>query len=158
AQHWRSAMVAALFGVHPMHVESVAWIAERKDVLSTLFGLLTVWAYLNYVRWPGVREYLIMAALFACSLMSKAVLGTLPCALLLLDYWPLGRIPGSPRAPQADERFGPRRSLLRLAAEKAPLMAISVLICTLTWAAQRGEHELQEGDWVPPHLAAANAV
>ena len=88
----RSAMVAALFAVHPLNVESVAWIAERKSVLSMLFFLLAVAAYGWYVKKPGLGRYLAIAALFAAGLMSKPMVITLPFALLLLDYWPLGRM------------------------------------------------------------------
>lgn len=88
---WRSALVAALFAVHPLHVESVAWVAERKDVLSTLFLLLTILAYAAYVRRPGPWRYTLTLILFALGLMAKPMLVTLPCLLLLLDYWPLGR-------------------------------------------------------------------
>src|SRR5436305_632979 len=88
---WRSATVAAVFGLHPLHVESVAWIAERKDVLSTMFGLLALLAYTAYSRRPGISRYLLMAALFAGSLLSKPMLVTLPVLLLLVDWWPLQR-------------------------------------------------------------------
>jgi 4-amino-4-deoxy-L-arabinose transferase-like glycosyltransferase len=88
---WQSAFVAALFALHPMHVESVAWITERKDVLSTLFWLLTMAAYLRYVKRPGVLSYLLTLFVFALGLMSKPMLVTLPFVLLLLDYWPLER-------------------------------------------------------------------
>ena len=84
---WRSAFVAALFAVHPLHVESVAWIAERKDVLSTFFGMLTLLAYLRYTRKPErLRRYLIVTAIFPVGLMAKPMLVTLPFVLLLLDY------------------------------------------------------------------------
>ena len=87
----RSAMVAALFALHPLHVESVAWVAERKDVLSGLFWMLTMWAYAWYVEKRGVGRYLVVAVTFAMGLMAKPMLVTLPCVLLLLDYWPLNR-------------------------------------------------------------------
>src|SRR5205085_2939736 len=90
--HWRSFLVAALFAVHPMHVESVAWAAERKDVLSVFFGLLAVWAYVCYTAAPRWPRYLGLLAAFALSLLSKPMLITLPFVLLLLDYWPLQRI------------------------------------------------------------------
>src|ERR1035438_1950804 len=89
---WRSAFVAAVFAVHPLHVESVAWVAERKDVLSGFFFMLTLWAYVRYVRNPGsLIRYLAVAFFFALGLMSKPMLVTLPFVLLLLDYWPLCR-------------------------------------------------------------------
>src|SRR5438874_6992871 len=92
---WRSAFVAAIFAIHPLRVESVAWVAERKDILSGLFFVLTLGAYVNYVRHLGGKRswgrYLAVAALFAMGLMSKPSLVTLPFVLLLLDYWPLNR-------------------------------------------------------------------
>ncbi len=88
---WRSAVVAALFAWHPLHVESVAWVAERKDVLSGLFWMLTLAAYLRYAERPGWGRYLPVVGCFALGLMAKPMLVTLPCVLLLLDYWPLGR-------------------------------------------------------------------
>ncbi|HKV42299.1 MAG TPA: tetratricopeptide repeat protein [Blastocatellia bacterium] len=88
---WRSTFVAALFAVHPLNVESVAWIAERKNLLSTLFLLLTILAYVRYAAKPGWRRYAAVVVLFACGLMSKPMLVTLPFALLLIDYWPLER-------------------------------------------------------------------
>jgi len=88
---WPIALVAALFAVHPLHVESVAWVAERKDVLSTFFGMLTLWTYVRYVEQPRLGRYLIALLFFALGLMAKPMLVTLPFALLLLDFWPLGR-------------------------------------------------------------------
>ena len=88
-----SFLVAALFALHPLHVESVAWVAERKDVLSTFFWLLTMWAYVWYAEPPGLRRYLLILACFSLGLMAKPMLVTLPFVLLLLDYWPLGRWP-----------------------------------------------------------------
>src|SRR3954463_4188106 len=83
-----SAFVAAMFAVHPLHVESVAWLAERKDVLSTLFGMLTLLAYVRYVRRPGWVRYVPVVLAFPFSLLAKPMLVTLPCVLLLLDFWP----------------------------------------------------------------------
>jgi tetratricopeptide (TPR) repeat protein len=88
---WRSAFVAAVFAVHPLHVESVAWVAERKDVLSAVFFMLTLMAYTFYVRERSIGRYLLVLFFFACGLMSKSMLVTVPLVLLLLDYWPLGR-------------------------------------------------------------------
>ncbi len=88
---WRSAMVAGLFALHPLHVESVAWVAERKDVLSAALGLAAVWAYVRYVERPGAIRYAIVFLLYLLGLLAKPMLVTLPCVFLLLDYWPLGR-------------------------------------------------------------------
>jgi tetratricopeptide (TPR) repeat protein len=123
---WRSAAVAALFAVHPAHVESVAWVAERKDVLSGLFWMLTLLAYAWYAERPGWRRYLVVAIAFALGLMSKPMLVTLPCVLLLLDYWPLQRVGASVRS-----------SLPRLVLEKLPLFALAVAACVVTVFAQR---------------------
>jgi tetratricopeptide (TPR) repeat protein len=89
---WKSAFVAALFALHPLHVESVAWIAERKDVLSAFFWMLTMGAYVFYAEKPGLKKYLLTLLFFSLGLMAKPMLVTLPCVLLLLDYWPLGRL------------------------------------------------------------------
>jgi tetratricopeptide (TPR) repeat protein len=115
---WRSAGVAALFGLHPLHVESVAWVAERKDVLSTLFWLLTMAAYLRYVRRPTRASYGLVVAAFVAALMSKPMVVTLPAALLLLDYWPLRRLS--------------RRALV----EKLPLFALAAATAVVTVASQ----------------------
>jgi tetratricopeptide (TPR) repeat protein len=125
---WQSAFVASLFAIHPLHVESVAWISERKDVLSAVFFMLTLGAYVRYVRKPSGARYLLVALLFALGLMSKPMLVTLPFVLLLLDYWPLGRLGG-----QKSE--GGRR-LRRLITEKIPLFALSALSCAATFLAQ----------------------
>ena len=87
-----SAFVAAVFALHPLHVESVAWIAERKDVLSALFFMLTIWAYVSYVRRPSTARYAAVFVCFTLGLMAKPMLVTLPFVLLALDVWPLGRI------------------------------------------------------------------
>ncbi len=103
---WPSAAVAALFALHPLHVESVAWIAERKDVLSGLWWMLTMLAYVRYARRPAIGRYLVVAAALAMGLMSKPMLVTLPLVLLLLDYWPLQRFRV---ASETGSIFGPRR-------------------------------------------------
>jgi tetratricopeptide (TPR) repeat protein len=129
----RSLLVAALFAVHPINVESVAWIAERKNVLSTLFLLLTIGAYGWYVRKPGVQRYVAVAALFALALMAKPMVVTLPCALVLLDFWPLNRVAGWTPASETI----PQLSLSRLVLEKLPLLALSAADALLTMIAQR---------------------
>ena len=88
---WKSGFVAALFALHPLHVESVAWVSERKDVLSTLFWMLTLWAYSSYAKNPGLKKFLPVLFFFSLGLMAKPMLVTLPFVLILLDYWPLGR-------------------------------------------------------------------
>ena len=114
---WPSAFVAAVFAIHPLRVESVAWIVERKDVLSGVFFMLTLLAYARYARNPSIGRYVTMSILFACGLMSKQMLVTVPFVLLLLDYWPLGRGQGQKTrlrlatAWQAEVRHG--ESVLR---------------------------------------------
>jgi tetratricopeptide (TPR) repeat protein len=142
---WPSALVAALFALHPTHVESVAWVAERKDVLSTLFWLLATASYVAYARRGGVARYAATALLLLLGLASKAMLVTLPFVFLLLDYWPLGRL-----------RFN--RSALRLVVEKLPLLAIVAAFAVVALAAQATGGAVALGGPVPLHLRAANAV
>ena len=127
---WRSAFVSAVFAVHPLHVESVAWIAERKDVLSAVFFMVTLLAYFHYTRSPSIGRYLIVAIVFALGLMSKPMLVTLPFVLLLLDYWPLGRFDA--------HRPNTGRQVLQLVMEKIPLIALSAVSSLITFLAQRG--------------------
>ncbi|HKC00142.1 MAG TPA: tetratricopeptide repeat protein [Terriglobales bacterium] len=149
----RSLMVAALFAVHPLNVESVAWVAERKNVLCMLFFLLALAAYGSYVRRPGVMRYLLVALLFAMGLMSKPMVITLPFVLLLLDYWPLrrfawGQPPSSVTAESGSAAAcGHSDSMLsgalatqppwRLCLEKLPLLALSAGSAVITMVAQR---------------------
>jgi len=127
---WRSAFVAAIFAVHPLHVESVAWIAERKDVLSAVFFMLTLLAYFHYTRAPAIARYLLVVIVVALGLMSKPMLVTLPFVLLLLDYWPLGRIQAQPACGGGQ--------LLKLIVEKIPLIVLSAVSSMVTFLAQRG--------------------
>jgi len=147
---WRSAFVAALFALHPLHVESVAWISERKDVLSTMFWLLTLWAYGRYVeeskvQGPKSKVWYGWALLFfVLGLMTKPMLVTLPFVLLLLDYWPLGRVPGvrcqvsSGAADAGTSSIGnsQRSTLLGLIWEKIPFFLCSGIFCVVTLFAQ----------------------
>ncbi len=134
-----SVCVAALFAVHPLNVESVAWVAERKNVLCTLFFLLTIAAYAWYARKPDWRRYLLVAALVAAALMAKPMAITLPFVLLLLDYWPLDRMPLKESASNSSTGSGlPRVSLTRLLLEKIPLLALSAASALITLKAQRG--------------------
>jgi hypothetical protein len=127
---WRSAFAAALFGLHPLRVESVAWIAERKDVLALLFGALAILLYERYARAPSAPRLAAVAFAFSLGLLAKPVLVTLPCALLLLDHWPLGRT--------ADPALGAtsRQRLARLVLEKAPLFVLAAGSCVVTSLAQ----------------------
>ncbi len=140
---WPSAMVAALFALHPLHVESVAWVSERKDVLSTFFWLVTMWAYAAYAAAPSLRRYLAVVLALVLGLMAKPMLVTLPLVLLLLDYWPLGRIAGvappGGAIPGSPPLTGPPpKSYWPLLREKIPLFALAALSCLITVLAQRG--------------------
>ena len=146
---WRSALVAGLFALHPLHVESVAWIAERKDVLSTLFWMLAVLAWVRYVKTKSWHRYVFVLVLFAVGLMAKSMLVTLPFLLLLLDYWPLGRL--------TLER-GRRSALGGLLLEKAPLFAMSAVSCVVTLVAQRSAGAVQPLEDFPITERFANAA
>ena len=122
---WRSAFVAALFAVHPIHVESVAWVTERKDVLSAFFWLLTMWSYVWYVEHPGVKRYILVILLFVLGLMAKPMLVTLPFVLLLMDYWPLGRLK-SDQSRKANDLTIKKSRVFHLILEKVPFFALSV--------------------------------
>jgi Flp pilus assembly protein TadD len=147
-QPWRAALVAALFTVHPLRVESVAWISERKDVLSTFFDMLTLLLYVRYAAKPEMRRYLAVALAFALSLLSKPMAVTFPLVLLLLDYWPLRRIEWPP-APAAARR---------LVLEKAPLLALSAAASVLTFLAQRSFGAVVSLTHLPLAERAANAA
>ena len=130
---WRSAFVAAVFAIHPLRVESVAWVAERKDVLSGLFFVLTIGAYVRYARRPWSRaRYGALLLFFALGLMCKPMLVTLPFVLLLLDYWPLNRV--TPPADRDDKKVQSPRNLV---VEKLPLLALATASCVTTLFAQK---------------------
>ena len=129
---WRSAFVAAVFAIHPLRVESVAWIAERKDVLSGVFFMLTLLTYFRYVRVRSIGHYLTVLFMFALGLMCKPMLVTLPFVLLVLDYWPLGRIRGQKSDVSGHE------NLVMLVVEKIPLVGLSAISSVVTFLAQRG--------------------
>ncbi len=137
---YRSALVAALFALHPLHVESVAWVSELKDCLSGVFWMLTIIAYVNYVRRPGGWRYTLMLVAFALGLMSKPMVVTLPFVLLLLDYWPLGRLKlgSASSSRQAGDHSAASQPipLKRLLMEKAPLFLLAAVSCIVTVIAQ----------------------
>ncbi len=148
----RSAVVAALFAVHPLHVESVAWVAERKDVLSTFFWMLATWAYVRFVEAPGTARYLLVVAAFAVGLTAKPMLVTLPFTLLLLDLWPLSRW----KRRAGNDSGGPIPwSLLR---EKAPLFALSIASSAATILAQQSGSAVATLDAFPLATRLGNAA
>jgi tetratricopeptide (TPR) repeat protein len=136
ANLWASAFVAAAFALHPLHVESVAWASERKDVLSTFFGILAIWAYLHYAERTNIQRYLLVVLLLCLSLLSKQMLVTLPVVLLLLDYWPLRRLKlakqNSRNLPQTIPSVSIRRCLL----EKVPLLLLAVAASLIVYLVQ----------------------
>jgi hypothetical protein len=138
---WRSALVAALFAVHPLHVESVAWVTERKDVLSTFFWLLTTAAYVRYTRRPGKGRYACVVVFFVLGLLAKPMVATLPCTLLLLDYWPLRRT-----------------SWGRLVAEKLPLFLLAAASMAVSLYARREGGGLKSGEYLGPAERLGYAV
>ena len=140
---WPSAFVAALFAVHPLHVESVAWVAERKDVLSAFFFMLTLGAYARFVERPSSQRYVLVAVCLALGLMSKAMLVTVPMVLLLLDYWPLRR---------------PQKTLAALCVEKLPLLALVAASSVVTFLAQRAGGAVKSLESFPLALRAQNAI
>ena len=151
---WPSAFVAAVFAIHPLRAESVAWVTERKDVLSGVFFMLTLGAYARYTFRPALARYLVVLILFACGLMSKPMLVTMPFVLLLLDYWPLNRSPALANRPSGKSTMNRKdiaqrsetrsrnskiqsalfdtRTLPKLVAEKIPLVALSILCAVVT--------------------------
>lgn len=137
---WRSFLVAALFALHPLHIETVAWISERKSLLCTFFSLLTIRAYGQYATRRRVLDYLLVAVWFSVGLLSKPFAVTIPFVLLLLDFWPLDRtqfLKTSSTEPYAAENYGHRQTLISLVVEKLPLFAVSAVACWLTVKAQQ---------------------
>jgi tetratricopeptide (TPR) repeat protein len=151
---WSSVFVAAIFAIHPLHVESVAWISERKDVLSGLFFFLTLLAYFSYTRKPNVGRYLTMSILFACGLMSKPMLVTLPIILLLLDYWPLNRC----RRSDVGDRNISSANWVRLVVEKIPLFVLSIASAAVTLVVQNEGVGLVRLEVLPLSWRITNAL
>ena len=150
----RSAFVAALFAVHPLHAETVAWVSERKDVLSTFFAMTSMWAYAGYARRPSPGRYLASALLLALGLMAKPMLVTLPLLFLLLDFWPLNRWHPATKGPSPFS--GRRAAPLFLMVEKLPLLALAAISSLVTVFVQ-SEARTPAADIAFP-LRAANAV
>ena len=143
----KSSFVAVLFALHPLHVESVAWISARKDVLSAFFWLLTIWAYTLYVTRPNIKSYLFVLAFFALGLMAKPMVVTLPFVLILLDYWPLNRFD---RSQKTSETY--------LVLEKIPLLILTIGSCVITYMAQKYAGAVASADAFPLDVRIANAI
>jgi Flp pilus assembly protein TadD len=158
---WASALASCLFAIHPLHVESVAWVAERKDVLSGFFWILTMGAYYRYVNHPTIERYLWVLLSFGLGLLSKPMIVTLPFVLLLLDYWPLKRFAGARTAfdpwVYAGGTAG-RAGLQCLVVEKVPLLFLAAASCIVTFIAQRGVGALWSLEKMPFEHRLANAL
>jgi Flp pilus assembly protein TadD len=153
---WPSAFVAALFALHPLHVESVAWVSERKDVLSSLFWMLTMAAYVIYAERPSIGRYVLVLIAFGLGLMAKPMLVTLPFVLLLLDFWPLGRF-----AWFDSESLRPdyqRATAYRLIGEKMPLFVLSAASCIVTYTIQKSSGTIPLKELLPLNVRVANAL
>ena len=164
-QPWRSGFVAALFALHPLRVESVAWVTERKDVLSTFFFILAIWSYLRYIERPERKRYLLILLTFTLGLMAKPMVVTFPFVLLLLDYWPLGRLQlrqidaGSQAANYSPinhrHEVLPIRLLVR---EKLPFFAVAAVGGISTLFAVSSMHALQTWDSYPLGIRFVNTL
>ncbi len=154
---WRSALVAALFALHPLRVESVAWVAERKDVLSTLFWLLTMWTYVLYAAKPRLRHYVLAMLFFSLGLMAKPMLVTLPFVLLLLDFWPLARLRVGKLSQESNPNI-PQSSLGRLVLEKVPFLVLAVTSSVVTLLAKQRGDALKLVEMIPLKIRISNAL
>lgn len=149
---WQSAFVSSLFALHPLHVESVAWVAERKDVLSAFFWMLTMWTYIRYVERPEVKRYLLILLAFALGLMSKPMLVTLPFVLFLLDYWPLNRL-----------KFAGLKNIkslskeVKLIREKIPFFILAVASSVITYLAQHKGGAVSSFELIPLWVRIGNS-
>ena len=160
---WRSGFVAAMFALHPLNVESVAWVAERKNVLSTFFWLLTLWAYIRYTEKPSVKRYCLIGVFFGLGLMSKPMLVTLPFVLLLIDYWPLRRLmprqgtenlPATQTVKSADRKLG----IFQLVLEKIPLLVLVVGSCITTLRVQKSGGAIESLEFTSLSSRLSNAM
>ena len=140
---WQSAFAAALFALHPLHVQSVAWVSERKDVLSAFFWMLTLWAYVRYVRQSGWLRYLLIVVFYILGLMSKPMVPTLPFVLLLLDYWPLNRF----RFDESQKNL--RATIVGLICEKIPLFILTAASAGITFLVQRQSGAMRSFEVIP---------
>jgi hypothetical protein len=150
---WRSCLVASLFALHPLHVESVAWVSERKDVLSAFFWILSLCAYAGYVQYAKKKYYLFLVIFFTLGLMSKPMIVTLPFTLLLLDFWPLARF----QSIILERKINVFRVLASLVWEKIPLFAFSAISCFITFFVQNYGGAVVSIEAIPFKLRVANA-
>jgi protein O-mannosyl-transferase len=158
---WKSAFIAALFALHPLNVESVAWIAERKNVLSTFFWILTMLSYVWYVQLPSWKRYLPVFFCFALGLMSKSMLVTLPFVLLLLDYWPLNRMGINYQNDDQNETasiIADKNRILSLILEKVPLLVLTIISTCLTFYAAQSVNTVAIGNILPLTARVSNAI
>ncbi len=159
---WASTLVAAFFGWHPLHVESVAWASERKDVLSAFFWLLTMMVYVKYVKKPGAFTYLAALVLFACALLSKPMAVTLPFALLLVDFWPLNRFESAGQTatpnPPGQKTAVPWQTGIFLILEKLPFFALSFADCYVTYLLDNPGGAVMSASTLPFSYRFANAL
>lgn len=147
---WKSALVAALFALHPLHVESVAWVSERKDLLSTLFFLATMFAYFHYTEYRTLPRYLTVMILFALGLMAKPMLVSLPLVLLLLDWWPLQRFSAAEKEAESLAVRADKQQILRqILTEKIPLILMSLASAVITILAQHQGEAVVSGQVLP---------
>ena len=154
---WKSAFVAALFAVHPLNVDSVAWIAERKNLLSTTFWFSTMLAYIYYAKNPSLRRYLLVFAGMTAGLLAKPMLVTLPCVLLLIDFWPLNRTRFAWQEHTANKRF-PEASLYQLIAEKIPLLILSAISTVFSVISLDHHDQFIAHNIIPLWLRIENAI
>jgi len=161
---WRSALVAVLFAVHPLNVESVAWISERKNILCTLFWILAIWAYSWYVRSPGWKRYVVALLIFGLGLLAKSMVVTMPFVLLLLDYWPLRRVRGDGEcstepvgsdAAETGSCGSPGGMMIRLVLEKVPFLVVAAADGIITLKAQK---EFETVSSIPLAIRVENAL
>ena len=156
---WKSAFVAVLFAVHPLHVESVAWVSERKDLLSTFFGLLMIAAYYRYIKTPNFKSYLLVIIFLSIGLMSKPMLVSFPFVLLLLDFWPLNRIKFKNNYHLRSEKSANdgSKGIFLLIVEKIPLFILAVISCILTFIVQKSGGAVVPLEVLPLKTRIANA-
>ena len=150
---WRSGLVAFLFAVHPLHVESVAWVAERKDILCAFFWIISMWVYTGYVQHQNKKCYIVLIILFALGLMVKPMIVTLPFALLLLDLWPFSRFQSNADTNQIPDK----QTFLRMVLEKIPLFILSAISSLITFTVQQHGGTVASIKAIPLKARVANA-